>query len=215
MNRRYLWAIAMLITLLSILITYPRESNAEGGTCRLSVKFEPQQNGNWCWVATVSMVLQWHELRNVEQCQLYDLAKGNTTACADKKKFPTEWQEKNNQFGSPQEAAQAYDSHHPNKIEFEIRKQPFPSFEELANEICPPDGSRGRPFIWAYDGEKAAHDVVVYGYNDIGTDQLIDYHDPNSDPAQVLLDPDYNSVSFDIYAEGPPPFNQNFFIKTK
>jgi hypothetical protein len=158
------------------------------------------------------MVLQWHGFRNVEQCHLYGFAKSNPTLCTDMKQIP-DWQENNNQLGSPKEAAEAWDSHNPNEITFKVDKQPFPSFEALANEICPSDGSPGAPFIWAFDGGRANHDVVVYGYNDIGTDQLIDYHDPNSNPALALLDPDYNSVSFDIYAEGPPTFKQNFFIK--
>lgn len=213
MKQRYLSAIVIVITLLSVLIAYPRESDAERGKCKLRVEFEAQQNENWCWVATVSMVLKSHGLPNVEQCHLYDLAKANTTSCTDMEKFPTKWQEKNNLFGSPQEAAEAYDSHEPNTIEFKPPgEEPF-SFEELANQICPSDGSRGRPVIWAYDGENAAHDVVVYGYNDIGVGQLIYYHDPTSNPELVLLDPDYNAVSFDVYAKGPPPFNQNFIIE--
>ena len=246
MKRRYLWAIVIVITLFSMLIADNRESEAEGRICKLpNIKWEPQQNDYWCWVATVSMVLKSYGLDDGEQCQLYDLSKHNTTtSCKDMKQHPTEWkhmkdgsnQEKNNQFGFPQGAAEAYSNHHPNTIEFQVKTKPFSSFDALANEVCPSDISQARPFIWAYDKGVAAHDNVVYGFNDLGPneDKYLYVYDPNSPPPEEvrillqcdqtpdppsacdcneLLDPACNGVLFESYRDGDPAeFVQDFFI---
>lgn len=249
MKQKYLWAIVVVITLLTVLVVYTRKSEADGRICKLpNIKWEPQQNDNWCWVATVGMVLKSYGLGDGEQCQLYDLSKRNTTSCEDIKHYPTEWkhikdgsnEEKNNQFGSPQGAAQAYSDHHPNTIEFQVKTKPFSSFDALANEVCPSDITQGRPFIWAYDKGVAAHDIVVYGFNDLGPneDKYLYVYDPNSPPPEEvrkllrcdeipdppsscdcneLLDPACNGVLFESYSDGDPQFEfvQDFFIRKK
>ena len=248
MKRRYGSAVVIVITLFSMLIAYNGESQAEGRMCQLpNIKWEGQQNDYWCWVAAVSMVLKSYGLDGGEQCQLYDLSNHNTTtSCKDKDQFPTEWKhmkdgsnkEKNNQFGYPQVAAKEYSDLHRNKIEYEVKSTPFSSFDELANEVCPSDISQGRPFIWAYDKTVAAHDNVVYGFNDLGPneDKYLYVYDPNSPPPEEvrklldcdsipdppyscncdeLLDPACNGVLFESYRDGDPRFVQDLFIRKK
>lgn len=250
MNRRFHYAIITALYLLSMLIAYPPESGAEGRICKLpNIKWEAQQNDYWCWVASVSMVLKSYELDEAEQCQLYDRTYENSNfkpnSCKDKDdERLTDWKhvkdgnnvEKNNQMGNPKGAADKYRELHPHRIETpKVKSNPYSSFDELANEVCPADISQGKPFIWAYDKGVAYHDVVVYGFNDLGPheDKYLYVFDPNAPPPEEvrkllecdsipdppfsctcneLLDPACNGVLFEFYRDESV---QDLFITRK
>jgi len=243
MNRRYLWTIVVVISVFCMLVASSRDSNAnsEKSTCeehkgQLLIKQVLQIRENWCWVATVSEVLQWYGLPKAEKCEIYDLAKGTTalgtTACQDIADFPDDWWIRNNdthnQLGNAEAAAKAYATKNPGSIEVETRGTPLQTFEEVVNHICPKD-TLGRPFIFIYENITKHHDVVVYGYNEAGA---LYVHNPltpecNNDegieipgcPLDATLQPEDevepNTILFNQYQDTGQYFIQDVVISKK
>jgi hypothetical protein len=179
---------------------------ADGG--RLNIVRVEQLYENWCWVASVSEVLNWYNLPNAAPCQLYDLSKGTMTCQAQSEAkstgVPYVPMGRENETGAPEYAASIYGAVYGHTI-VNVRKRPLDgplSFNQIKEKICPADGSLGTPYIWAYDndGYGNLHDVVVKGYlyrkpevkafilgpSSTVTEathfliELVDVHDPNS-----------------------------------
>ena len=144
------------------------QCNASSGV--LLIDHVRQLNERWCWVATVSEVLNWFHLPNADQCQIYDLHYG-ATSCQDMITDPDRWRERHNEWGSPEGAAFTYRDVY-GTISAHNTPTPY-GFNQITQKICPADGSEGTPFIWAYDNyidngvPGPFHDVVVVGYSSI------------------------------------------------
>ena len=179
---------------------------------------------NWCWVSTVSEILEWHGLSHSSACELYDLVK-ESTVCEDAKSHELEcisatqppetcWRTKsgNAEPGAPEIAANRYRDKY-GAISVEQRTNAPLSFKEIKEKICPTDSSEGDPFVYAYDnGNVNYHDVVVMGYTDLppvaysgssidtpqfGGTRFIKVHDPGNN-----LDPDVLDYDLMYAVEG-------------
>jgi hypothetical protein len=143
---------------------------------RLNIHLINQAGENWCWVASVSEVLNWYSLPNASPCQLYDLVTGRMTCQAqseaESKGLKYVPMGDDNESYPPEYAASMYSVIYGHTL-VNVRTKPLDgplSFSQIKEKICPADGSLGTPYVWAYvneideDGNVWLHDVVVKGY---------------------------------------------------